>query len=119
MLQSKKKFGYIAEYFSDIKFFPGASAIAKDAVRCPDEPTCFIWATVYHNISTVIHDFDMEIYRAKGDWTDESNRPLLCEIEGGGFGILDFTMVGMKGTPFFEFIDHVLSHIIEGAILCI
>jgi hypothetical protein len=117
MLQSQKKYGFIKEYFSDIKFFPGASANAKDAVRCPDVPTCFIWATEFHNISIIVHDLDMEIYRAKGDWTDENNRPLLCEIEGGVVGTLEFLMVAMKGTPFLQFINDVLRRIIEGGII--
>jgi hypothetical protein len=115
MLQSKKKFGSITEFFY-YEVFPHDSAIAKDAVHCPNEPTCFIWAAVYHNISTVINDLDMEIYRAKGDWTDDNNRPLLCEIEGGVVTTLDFAMVVKKGAPFFKFIDDVLGHIIEGGI---
>jgi hypothetical protein len=58
----------------------------------------------------------MEIYRAKGDWTDENNRPLLCEIEGGVVGTLNFEMAVMKGTPLFELIDDILGHIVEGGI---
>jgi hypothetical protein len=99
-------------------FFPSASdpvysAIVKDALQCPDEPTCFIWAAVYHNISTVIRVLDMEIYRARGDWTDESNRHLLCEFKGGVFRTLEHVMMFKKGTPFFEFIDDVLGHKVE------
>jgi hypothetical protein len=63
-----------------------------------------------------MQDLFMEIYRAKGDWTDENNRPLLCEIEGGFVRTLDFVMLVNKGTPFFEFIDDALSYIIEGGI---
>jgi hypothetical protein len=71
---------------------PVDSAIVKDAVHCPDDPTCFIWAAVKHNISTVIENLDIEIYRAMGDWTDENNRPLLCELEEGVVKTLDFAM---------------------------
>jgi hypothetical protein len=112
MLQSEKTFGLDRNFI--LYFFD--TAIAKDAVRCPDHPTCFTWAAVYHNISTIIHDLDMEIYRAKGDWTDENNRPLLCEIEGGVVGTIGFALVSVKGTPFLKFIDGVLGHIIEGGI---
>jgi hypothetical protein len=43
------------------------------ALHYPDNPTCFTWAAVYHNISTVIENLDIEIYRPMGDWTDENN----------------------------------------------
>jgi hypothetical protein len=71
MLRSKKMFDFVAQNFSDNNYFPGASVIAKDADLCPDEPTCFVWAAVYNNISTAIHDLGMEIYRVKGDWTNK------------------------------------------------
>ena len=58
----------------------------------------------------------MEIYRARGDWTDENNKPVLCEIEGGIVTTLDLAIEVTKGFPFFEFINDVLGHIIEGGI---
>jgi hypothetical protein len=58
----------------------------------------------------------VETYRAKGDWTNENNRPLICEIEGPGFGTSEFVMLGNKGDPLLEFIDDVLGHIVEGGI---
>ena len=67
--------------------------IVKDVVQCTDVATCFIWAALYQNISTLIKYLDMEIYRARGDWTDENNRPLLCELESGVVRILDLAMV--------------------------
>jgi len=42
----------------------------------------------------------MEIYSSRRDWTDENNRTLLCELEGGFVRILDLAMVVKKGTPF-------------------
>jgi hypothetical protein len=72
----KKKLGFITEYYFYNTFSHVYSEIPKEVVHCPDEPTCFIWAAVYHNISTIIHDLDMDIYRAARDWTDENNRPL-------------------------------------------
>jgi hypothetical protein len=118
MLRSEKNFGFfeLQEYLFINSFDPVDSAISKDAVHCPDEPTCFIWAAVYHNISIVINDFDLENYRAKGGWTDENNRPLLCEIEGRDFGTSEFVMFGVKGDPILEIIDDVLGHIVEGGI---
>jgi len=87
-------------------FFPNTSdpvdsEIVKDAVQCSDEPTCFMWSAVYHNISVLIKSFHMEIYRARGDWTHENNRPLLCEMEGGVVRIFEFDIMVRKGTPFF------------------
>jgi hypothetical protein len=118
MLRSGKKFGFVRQqkYLFINNFDPVDSAIAKDAVLCLDEATCFIWAAVYHNISTVINDLDMETYRAKRGWTDENNRPLLCEIEGRVFGTSEFVLMGFKGNPLLEFIDNVLGHIVEGGI---
>jgi len=55
------------EYLFTNALDPLYSAIFKDAVQCPDEPTCFIWAAVCHNISTVIKDLDMKIYRDRGN----------------------------------------------------
>jgi hypothetical protein len=118
MLKSEKKFGF--SIWHDLIFpntsDPLYSAILKEALQCPDEPTCFIWAAEYHNISVVIKDFDMESYRSKGNWTDENNRPLLCELEGGVVTTLDCALSVKKGTPYFEFMDDVLGHIIEGGI---
>jgi hypothetical protein len=65
------------------------AAIVKGAVKCINDPTCFKWAAVYHNFSNLMQDFEMEFYRAMGDWTDENNSPLLCEIEGEFFRTLD------------------------------
>jgi hypothetical protein len=118
MLKSGKSFGFDRGYdfFLPNTSDPVYSAILQDAVKCPDESTCFIWAAAYHNISTVLNDLDMEIYRAWGNWTDENNRPLLCEMEGGIVRTFAFAIMVMKGTPFFEFIDDVLLHIVEGGI---
>jgi hypothetical protein len=92
---------------------PVYSAILQNTLQCPDEHTCFIWAAVYHNVSVVMKDLDVETYRAKGNCIDENNRPLLCELEGGVTRTFELVMSMSKGTPFFEFMDDVLSHIIE------
>ena len=74
----------------------------KDAVQCTDVATCFIWTAVYQNISALIKDLYMEIYRARIDWTDKNNRPILCEPECSVVRILDLVMVVKEGTPFFN-----------------
>jgi hypothetical protein len=119
MLKSEKQFGF-SEWDGRVLFpntsDPVDSAIVKNAVRCQQVHTCFIWASVYHNISTVLKEFNVDYYRARGDWTDENNRPLLCEIESGVVGKLDFAIRVKKGTLYFEVIDDVLGHIVEGGI---
>jgi len=60
-----------------------------------------IRATVYHNISAVIESLGMEIYRAGGDRTDEINRSLLCEMEGGDVRTTHPAILVRKKSPFF------------------
>jgi hypothetical protein len=119
LLKSEKKFG-LREIYKEYIFLdpsdPVDSTIVRDAVQCPDQPTCFLWAAVYHNISTVLQVMDMDIYRAMGQWIDENNRHLLCEFEGGFVKTFNYAIMVMKGAPFLEFIDEVLSHILEGGI---
>jgi hypothetical protein len=59
---------------------------------------------------------DIEIYRPMGDWTDENNWPLLCELEDGIVRTVDFAMSVWKWNALLEFIDDVLGHILEGGI---
>jgi hypothetical protein len=106
ILKFEKKFGFF-EGFDKIFHNPVDSAIVKDAVRCADEPTCFMCAAVYHSISVFIKDLDLETYRSRGNWTDEDNRPLLCEIEGGVLRTMDLAIMAQKGIPSSEFIDDV------------
>jgi hypothetical protein len=99
MLKTEKKFGFF-EVDGKILFHntsdPVVSAIVKNAVHCPDGRTCFLWAALYNNISKVLKDMNMKIYRDMGDWTDENNRPLLCELEGGVVETFDFAMMDKK-----------------------
>jgi hypothetical protein len=119
MLRSEKQFIFF-EWDGSVLFsntsHPVDSAIVQNAVRCKQEHTFFIWASVHHNISTVLKEFNVEYYRARGDWTDENNRPLLCEIESGVVGKMDFAIRVKKGTLYFEVIDDVLVHIVQGGI---
>jgi hypothetical protein len=58
--------------------------ILKNAVRSRDEDTCITWqATDFHNISTILDEINAENYGQIGNWTDENNRPLFCELEKG------------------------------------
>jgi hypothetical protein len=118
MLKSGKKFGFNWGYASLFNHTPDVieSAVLRDALQLPDEVTCFIWATVYHNMSTVLHELEMENYRGRRNWTDENNRPLLCELEDGVVRSLDAAISGRKGSPFIPIIDDILGHIIEGGI---
>ena len=119
MLKSDKIFGF-DKYFK--MFFPKTSdpvysAILRDAVQYPDEPTCFIWAAVYQNISTLTTDFDIEIYRAREIWTDKNNRPLLCEMDGGVVRTVDCAIAVRKGSVLLEFLDDVLGRWVEAGIV--
>jgi hypothetical protein len=119
MLKSERKFGFRRGYE---QFFPSISesvdsAILKDAVNCPDEDTCFIWATVYHNISTILNDFKSDDYRESGNWTDNNKRPLLCELENGVVRTYGHVFLVRKGRRVLDLINDVIGHVIEGGIL--
>jgi hypothetical protein len=58
----------------------------------------------------------MEYYRRMEGWTDENNRPLLCELEDGVVRRIDLAIVVRKRSPFFEVIDNVVGRIVEGGI---
>ena len=118
MLKSDKIFGF-DQYFE--MFFPKTSdpvysAIVRNAVQCPDQTTCFIWAAVYQNISTLTTDSDIEIYRARENWTDKNNRPLLCEMDGGFVRTVDFAIAVFKGSVLLEFLDDVIGRLVEAGI---
>jgi hypothetical protein len=118
MLNSEINFGFMGEYKA---LFPNTSnpvdsTVVKDAVECTDEPTCFIYAAIYHNISTILNDLYKEMYGVWKNWTDENNRPLLCELEDGVVRTFDFALLFRKRSPFFEFINDITSHIVEGGI---
>jgi hypothetical protein len=118
MLNSEINFGFTGIYkilFPDTSD-PVDSALFKGCVECPDETTCFMWANIYHNISTVLNDLNIEIYRGKENWTDENNRPLLCELEDGIVRTIDYAILVMYRSPFLEFINDVISQIVEGGI---
>jgi len=40
---------------------PVDSAIDKDGLQCPNETACFKWATVYHNIPTILSELNVGI----------------------------------------------------------
>jgi hypothetical protein len=119
ILKSERKFGFTegCERFYVNSSDPVDIAILKDAARCPDYDTCFKWAAAYHNISTILHDFKTESYSQLGNWTDENNRPLLCELEDGLVRTFDFVFLVNKGHPLLEYINDVVGRIVEGGIL--
>ena len=118
MLRSEKNFGLREgyEYLYPDTLEPVDSAIFKDALRCPNDDTCSIWATVNHNISTVLEDLEMKFLRDWVRWTDENKRTSLCELENGVVRTFDYAAGVRKRNPIFEFINDVIGHIIEGAI---
>jgi hypothetical protein len=56
---------------------------------------------VYHNISNVLSELDVGIYSASGDWTNENNRPLLCELEDDFVRAFVFALWLGRKAPFF------------------
>jgi hypothetical protein len=56
----------------------------------------------------------VDTYRARWNWTDENNRPLLCELEDGVVRTFKLALLLKKGTPFFWI--HRWRHIVEGGI---
>jgi hypothetical protein len=118
MLKSERKFGFPTRFkniFTDTSD-PVDSAIVKNALECPTEETCFTWATVYNNISTIVDNLHMEIYRGGKNLTDVNNRAILCELENGVVRSFHYGIMFRKGSPFFEMIDDVIGHIVEGGI---
>jgi hypothetical protein len=49
-------------------------------------------------------------------WTDENNRPVLCELDDSVVRTIDPAFVVKKRSPFFEVIDNVVGRIVEGGI---
>jgi hypothetical protein len=80
MVRPGKNFGFYEgyEYLYPDTSEPVDSAILKDALRCPNDDTCGIWATVYHIISTILEELEMEFLRGWEYWTDENKRTSLC-----------------------------------------
>jgi hypothetical protein len=92
------------------------SKIRNHALNCLTAPACFIWAAMYHNISTIMYDLEMEKYRHKEGWTDENNRPLLCELEYCVIRTIDPAILVKKRSPLFDVMDNVVGRIMEGGI---
>jgi hypothetical protein len=78
--------------------------------------TCFIWAAVYQNFSTILDDTYSENYRESGKWTDENNKPLLCELEDGVVGTIGYVFVVRNGRRLLELINGVMVRVVEGGI---
>ena len=118
MLRSERKFGFFYGYkemFTDTSN-PVDSAILKHAMRCLNEAQCFRWALVHLNFSTVLDELDVERFRSRGDWTDKSNRPFLCELEDGVVRTIHLAILVRKRSPIFEIIDDVIGRIVKGGI---
>jgi hypothetical protein len=118
MSKFDRKFGYVdlfKGFFSE-SYGVDYSENFKEFVACPDFYTSIKWATDYHNFSTIVDDFTKEIWRAGGMWTDENNRPLLCEMEGGDVTKLRIGFAVRNGRFILECINGVIDRIIETGI---
>jgi hypothetical protein len=103
MLNSEINFGFLGTYknlFPDISE-PVDLAIFKDALKCPNKTTCFMWATTYHNVSTILNDLNVGVDRGKENWAAEYNRPLLCELENGVVKTVNYAILLKKKSRFF------------------
>jgi hypothetical protein len=118
MLKSERKFGFLERYAIFYAHSSGTIdfSLLENSARCPDHGTCCKWATVYHNISTILHDLKTEIYRQLGNSTDENNIPLLCELEDGLIRNLEFVFLVNEGNPLLEYINDIIGHSVEGGI---
>jgi hypothetical protein len=118
MLHSEMKYGLHNEFkrlFTDTSDHV-QSEIVKNALECPDDETCLIWATVYHTISFILSDLVFEIDRSRRKMRDENNRPIICELENGVVRTLNVAILFSKRSPLFEIINDVIVQIIEGGI---
>jgi hypothetical protein len=120
VLKSEKSFGFPER--SEILYAYSSDSVdlatLRSAVRCTDYDTCFKWATLYHNISTILHDVKTEQYRRAGKWTDENKRPLFCEREDGLVRNLDFVFLVEKVHPLLEYINYVITQSLSEEFLC-
>ena len=51
-----------------------------------------------------------------GEWADENNRPLICELENGDVTTTNSAILVRKRSPFFQFINDVIGRIVEGGV---
>jgi hypothetical protein len=92
------------------------SEILENAVRSPDEDTCFKWAAVYQNFSTILDDMLVEKFRAIGKWSNENNMPLLCALEDGVVRTYGFVFLVRNGRNFLQPINDIIDRVVEGGI---
>jgi hypothetical protein len=100
MLNYEKEFGFVewnVHLFSDASE-PLNSEILKSAIHCPGKDTCFKWAAVYQNYSTILDDILVEMFCANGEWLSENNLPLLCSLENGVVRTQGFVFFVRNGT---------------------
>jgi len=118
MLNNGKEFGFVEwnfNIFSDSSE-PLNSAIVKNAVSCPDQNTCFKWAALYQNFSTILDDIVVQKFREIGKWSNENNTPLLCALDDGVVRTHGFVFLVRNGRNFLEHINDVIIRVVEGGI---
>jgi hypothetical protein len=92
------------------------SAILRNSVPCPNKDTCFEWAAIYQNFSTILDDMGVEIFRATGKWSNENNMPLLCALEDGVVRTHGSVFYVKNRSQFVELINDVIVRVVEGGI---
>ena len=119
ILTSDMKFGFIDENDVFLNNVPDSvdSVILKNALRCLEFGVSFNWAAVYENVSFIFDNWYIETCRDMGKLTDENMRPLLCEVEDGGDGRVDFYLLVVKECPLLELIKDIIQHTVESGIL--
>jgi hypothetical protein len=118
MLNNENEFGFVewnVNFFSDSSE-PLNSAVLKNAVCCPDQNTCFKWAALYQNFSTILDDITVQNLREIRKWSNENKIPLLCALEDGVVRIHGFVFLIRNGGHFLELINDIIFHVVEGGI---
>jgi len=119
MLVSERKFGFI-EY--NMIFSPKppnllTQKFSKNQCCVQASRTCFMWATLYHNISTIIDDVSVEYYRQIGYWADAYYTLLLCELKDDVVATYGYVFIVKNERCLLELINDVLVHVDKGNIL--
>jgi hypothetical protein len=119
MLTYDMKFGFYDQLRVFFENVPDSvdSAILIKSVQGPDIGRFFNWAVVYQNMSIVLGNLNIEIYRDMGKVRDENKRPLLCELENGGVKGVEMVLLVYRGNPLLELINNVIDRMVEVGIV--
>jgi hypothetical protein len=68
-------------------------------------------------MSIIFDNWNIEICRDMGKLTDEIKRPLLCELEDSGVGIVELVLLVLSEYPLLELINNIIKHMVASGIL--